>query len=255
MKTIKAPSAGAILRESTYVYGGISLFILSALAWLAWLAGVPTDLTELHAIAALLLVVLAAGRRDVHAKVTGNEAVQAEEKQAWVVATTPIRDGCQIVRRAFHSEYSDYLREMGAIGVDLVTPVHREQIACRQSAGRQSGHRKAGGHKKPASSSSSDDSDGGEPPSSLPLICTIHDLAVLLQVSPKTLQNKPKSALPPAIFIPGCRGPRYHLRDVIEWLESFPTGQRPAKPSPRKVRGRPRIASTAQIAAVRGKGV
>lgn len=245
MKDTNTPSAWAIFCAKTYLYGGVALCILLVLACL----GVPTDLTELYVIAALLLLVLAAGHRDAHAKVTGNEAVQAEEKQAWAVATTPIRDGYQIVRRAFYSEYPDYLRERGAVGVDLVVHAHRQQ-----SAGRQSGHRKAGGHKKSASSSS-DDSAGGEPPASLPLICTVHDLAVLLQVSPKTLQNKPQSALPPAVFIPGCRGPRYHYRDVIAWLNSFPVG---GAKSPRKSKGkvgRPRIATLAQIAAVRGKGV
>ncbi|OCX77473.1 hypothetical protein A6M27_00260 [Acidithiobacillus thiooxidans] len=248
MKDTNTPGAWAIFCAKTYLYVGVTLCILLVLAWLVQLDGVPTDLTELRVIAALLLVVLAAGRRDAHAKVTGNEAVQAEEKQAWAVATTPIRDGYQIVRRAFHSEYPDYLREMGATGIDLVTHAHKQQ-----SAGRQSG-RKAGGHKKPVSSGS-DDSDGGEPPASLPLLCTVHDLAVLLQVSPKTLQNKPQSALPPAVFIPGCRGPRYHYRDVIAWLNSFPVGgMKPPRKSTGK-RGRPRIATSAQIATVRGKGV
>lgn len=238
------------MRERTYLYGGISLYILSALAWLGT---VPAGLTN-TVIATLILVVLWAGYPDVHAKATGNKEIQAEEKQAWAVATAPIRDGYQRVRRVFRSERPSILREMGAIGADLVAHAHKQQAAGRQSGGRRING--SGGHKKPASSSG-DDSDGGdgEPPASIPLICTVHDVAALLQVSAKTLQNQPKSALPPAVHIPGCRGPRYRLRDVIAWLESFPTGQRAAKAPPRKVSGRPRIASATQIAAVRGKGV
>ncbi|MBN6741361.1 hypothetical protein JKG47_12590 [Acidithiobacillus sp. MC6.1] len=51
-------------------------------------------------------------------------------------------------------------------------------------------------------------------------------------------------AFPPAIDIPGCRGVRFLLTDVLVWLES-----RKAKaPAPRP-RGRPRIAQQM------GKGV
>ena len=120
----------------------------------------------------------------------------------------------------------------------LIWPALATWKAGRQSGGPKNG---AGGHRKPASSGSDDDGDG-EPPAHLPLVWTTHDLAATLAVSAKTLQNQPPHYLPPAIRIPGCRGPRYRLRDVLAWLDSFSTGQRPARPLPRKVRGRPRIA-------------
>ncbi|MDR7927341.1 hypothetical protein RIE95_10170 [Acidithiobacillus thiooxidans] len=185
---------------------------------------------------------------EMRALFTGNMAQQALYDKMWRETKLSYAKAFRQFRLSGKMDRPNFLKEMGAISVDLVAHAHRQQ-----SAGRQSGHRKAGGHKKPASSSS-DDSEGGEPPASLPLLCTVHDLAVLLQVSPKTLQNKPRSCLPPAVFIPSCRGPRYHLRDVITWLNSFPVG---GKKSPRKTtkRGRPRIATSAQIAAVRGKGV
>jgi hypothetical protein len=235
------PRAWAKICANVYLYCGIAIVAMLVLA----LAGILPPVAFGAAYCALMPLVLAAGWRDVLSKITGNQAIQAEEKQAWIAATAPVMQGYQ---RVFRSGRPDWLREMGAIGVDLLAHTHKQQ-----SAGRQSG-RKAGGHKKPASSSS-EDSEGGEPPAPLPLICTIHDLAVLLHVAAKTLQNQPKSALPPAIHITGCRGPRYHLRDVITWLDSFPVGRAKPPRNPQGKTGRPRLATPAQIAAVRGKGV
>ena len=227
------PSAWAELRAYIYRYGGITIFLAACLGQL----DLVSTADAMTIIAILIPVVLLAGIPHVWGHISGNVTLVRTEAKAWAITSPTVA-------------YPAQLRERGAIGVDLVAHAHRQQ-----SAGRQSGHRKAGGHKKPASSSSSDDSDGGEPPASLPLLCMVHDLAVLLQVSPKTLQNKPQSALPPAVFIPGCRGPRYHLRDVIAWVNSFPVGGMKPPRKPTGKRGRPRIATSAQIAAVRGKGV
>lgn len=72
-------------------------------------------------------------------------------------------------------------------------------------------------------------------------------LANLLCISKKTLQNQYSVAphtLPPAISIPGARGPRWTLQAIQDWLDARP--QHTPKPVPvappsRKV-GRPRIA-------------
>ncbi|MBN6740620.1 hypothetical protein JKG47_08780 [Acidithiobacillus sp. MC6.1] len=57
---------------------------------------------------------------------------------------------------------------------------------------------------------------------------------------------------PPAITIPGCRGVRFLMADVLAWLESRKSAKAPAPrtepPAPRP-RGRPRLAAQA------GKGV
>jgi predicted DNA-binding transcriptional regulator AlpA len=81
-------------------------------------------------------------------------------------------------------------------------------------------------------------------------------LATLLCVGKKTLQNRYSTAphtLPPAIHIPGARGPRWTQHAVQIWLDSRP--EYTAKPAPvaekRRV-GRPRIAAT--LAVVVGKG-
>jgi len=114
---------------------------------------------------------------------------------------------------------------------------------------------------------SSDDSDSSDDPDSDPArplrphhplqLLDQQTFATLLCVSTKTLQNwysaSPHS-LPPAIQIPGARGPRWTAQAVQNWLDSRPAHT--AKPSPavakqkRRV-GRPRIAATLALV---GKG-
>jgi hypothetical protein len=248
MKSKNTPSAWAKICAKTLVPAAVVTLTAGLLAYVTnvILGTASHDISFLAGRVAVggILVFIVGIVGEMWAFFTGNKAKQSLYDNAW-------HETKLSYAKAFRrfGKRPNCLHEMGAIGVDLVAHTHRQQ-----SAGRQSGHRKASGHNKPASSSS-DDSDGGEPPASLPLLCTVHDLAVLLQVSPKTLQNKPQSALPPAVFIPGCRGPRYHYRDVIAWLNSFPVGSaKPTRKSKGKI-GRPRIATSAQIAAVRGKGV
>ena len=58
-------------------------------------------------------------------------------------------------------------------------------------------------------------------------------------------------AFPPAAYLPGYRGPRFLMVDVLIWLESMKT--QPASPPPAapKPQGRPRKASAAQITRAR----
>ncbi len=247
MKDTNTPGAWAKICAKIIVPAAVVTLTMGLLACVAnsILGTAGHDISFLADMVAAfgILVFTACIMGEMWASFTGNKAKQSLYDNAW-------HETKLSYAKAFRhfGKRPNCLHEMGAIGIDLVTHAHKQQ-----SAGRQSG-RKAGGHKKSASSSS-DDSDGGEPPASLPLLCMVHDLAVLLQVSPKTLQNKPQSALPPAVFIPGCRGPRYHLRDVIAWVNSFPVGGMKPPRKPTGKRGRPRIATSAQIAAVRSKGV
>lgn len=51
-----------------------------------------------------------------------------------------------------------------------------------------------------------------------------NDLAKILKVSKKTLENKKSSDPnfgPPRIRIPGCKKPLYLYSDVLEWLQSY----------------------------------
>lgn len=232
MTNFKTPSAWAKLRAYIWLYGGLALFV----GLLLTLAGV-LSYAEYGGLYAVLMPLMGwADTRHVRAILTGNKGQQRLEHLAWNAATAPMRTTYQRFRQVWKNSHDPRLREMGAIGPDLLTHT------THQAAGRQSGARKsgAGGHKKPASSGS-DDIDG-EPPAGLPLLWTVHDLAATLAVSAKTLQNQPHHQLPPAIHIPGCRGPRYRLRDVLTWLDSFPAKQHPPKSPPPSKRGRPRLA-------------
>ena len=244
MKPTNTPGAWAKLRNVVYLCAGIAIILSLVLAKTHIL---PIDIDCLLYCSLMPLFFLA-GFRHIKANCTGDTTTQEEEKQAWKAATAPYRAVFRRARRFYTSDRPHSLRELGSIGIDLTRT--RAKVAGRQSGGCKAG---AGGHRKPASGGSDEDGEGGEPPASLPLVWTVHDLAKTLSVSAKTLQNKPASALPPAIRIPGCKGPRYRFRDVMAWLDGFPAASRP--PKPKRNIGRPRIASSAQIAAIRGKGV
>lgn len=83
-------------------------------------------------------------------------------------------------------------------------------------------------------------------------LLTQADLADLLSISTKTLQNvysRTPHLLPLAVVVPGARGPRWTTDAVQAWLDSRPAHTSKPAPAPlqRKV-GRPRIA----LAAVKG---
>ena len=242
MKHGKTPSAWANLRAHAYRYGGITIVVLMALAWLDILS---TGLA-VSGIALLIPLVLVVNIPHIWAILKGDQRQQQIEKQAWTATTEPFQIGFGWARQFWTADRNHSLSEVGAIGLDLTRTNNR--ASGRQSGAQGQGH---GGHRKPASSGSDDDSDGGEPPANLLILWTIHDLAATLAVSAKTLQNQPPHHLPPAIRIPGCRGPRYRIRDVLAWLDGFAVNKR----TPQRKTGRPRLASPEQIAAVRGKGV
>lgn len=84
-------------------------------------------------------------------------------------------------------------------------------------------------------------------------------LAAAIGANARSLRNafylRPQD-FPPAIYPPGTRGPRFLVSDVLTWLESMKT--QPASPPPATPnrQGRPRKASTSQIARARqGQGV
>ena len=91
------------------------------------------------------------------------------------------------------------------------------------------------------------------------LAITLPELAASVGGQYESIRNafylNPES-FPPAVYLPGTRGPRFLIIDVRDWLESRKTkpaaGSPPAAPVPK---GRPRKASQSQIAAARqGKG-
>lgn len=130
------------------------------------------------------------------------------------------------------------LSQTGAIGKNLIvvhTPTDRQP--------RRSGRQGHGGQGK-TSSNDEGDGDGGEPPH--PLVLDYEDLAHLLRVAVGTLKNRyslDPTSLPPAILIPGCRGPRWLFPDVLQWLKDHRTPAAPSPaPAPKRKAGRPRIA-------------
>ena len=95
--------------------------------------------------------------------------------------------------------------------------------------------------------SNSDDGDG-EPPRRHGL-ADAGTFAAYICISKKTLQNiycKTPHLLPPAIKIPGARGPRWPWASIDEWLSQRPQHTSKSAPvAPRKRVGRPRIALVA----------
>ncbi|OCX75536.1 hypothetical protein A6M23_01965 [Acidithiobacillus thiooxidans] len=89
------------------------------------------------------------------------------------------------------------------------------------------------------------------------LAIDLPELAAAIRGNPRSLRNafylRPQD-FPPAIYLPGTRGPRFLLSDVQAWLEVRKTPVPPPPATP-KSQGRPRKASAAQIARARqGQG-
>lgn len=91
-----------------------------------------------------------------------------------------------------------------------------------------------------------------------PLTIDLPGLAAAIGANPRSSQNAfylNPEAFPPAIYLPGCRGPRFLVEDVRAWLEFRKA--RPASPPPAtpNTQGRPRKASPVQVAHARlGQG-
>ena len=84
-------------------------------------------------------------------------------------------------------------------------------------------------------------------------------LAAAIGANPRSLRNAfylHPDQFPPAIYLPGTRGPRFLVSDVLIWLEA----RKPQQPAPataatpKPQQGRPRKASAAQIARARQHG-
>ena len=126
----------------------------------------------------------------------------------------------------------------------------RVPIIARPMTARRSTPRRA--RRSPAASSTTSGgakSSDPDPDPDRPLqLFDTRKLADLLCISPKTLQNlysKSPHGLPPAIHIPGARGPRWTLSAIRDWLNTRPlhTSAPPPRPEPKKKPvGRPRIA-------------
>ena len=82
-------------------------------------------------------------------------------------------------------------------------------------------------------------------------------LAAAIGANARSLRNvfyaRPQD-FPPAIYLPGTRGPRFMVDDVQAWLEAHKTQPAPPPPATPKSQGRPRKASPAQIASARQHG-
>lgn len=121
------------------------------------------------------------------------------------------------------------------------TQQHRSAPHRRQAAGVRS---------SAASGDGNGNNDDGEPPRSHQHLLDQADLADILSISKKTLQNLFSSTphtLPRAIRIPGARGPRWTPEAVKAWLDARPAyTATPAPATPKNKVGRPRIALAVQ---------
>ena len=84
------------------------------------------------------------------------------------------------------------------------------------------------------------------------------ELAAAIGAHPRSLRNAfylHPDQFPPAIYLPGTRGPRFLVSDVQAWLEARKTQPTQPPAAASNPQGRPRKATPAQIASARqGKG-
>lgn len=135
----------------------------------------------------------------------------------------------------------------GRVSKRMAPPPHIRVV--HHAAPRQPRRHVTSGNSGAGSGSGSGDDGGdgsgdGEPPHQSPLLLDYEDLSRLLKVAVGTLKNRYSQApntLPPAILIPGHRGPLWMLTTVLGWLESH-EHPAPVTPSPKRRVGRPRLA-------------
>lgn len=146
----------------------------------------------------------------------------------------------------------------------ILTQIAKEKLALKRSnikvihilptaAPRQ---RRGRGEGTRSSQNSGDGNSDSDPDPARPLLITTQllnqvTLASAFCVSKKTIQNlysKTPWLLPPAIRVPGCRGPRWTPVAVQAWLENRPAhhSRTPAPVPEKKKVGRPRIALSVQ---------
>jgi hypothetical protein len=172
------------------------------------------------------------GRKDLA------KASRAKSRARCEGVARPAIAAWQSLRHARRQSFPESLYQAGAVGRDLAPSQGRQP----RRAGRQ-GH--GGQQKKASSGGSSDDGDGEPPRHPYPLVLNYVDLADLLKIAPGTLKNRYSQApdtLPPAICIPGCRGPRWLLATVLRWLEAHEAPAPAAPVTPKRRVGRPRLA-------------
>lgn len=94
--------------------------------------------------------------------------------------------------------------------------------------------------------SNSDDSDDGDGEPPRHGLADAAAFAAYICISKKTLQNiycVTPHLLPPAIHVPGARGPRWPWASIDEWLSERPKhAPKPQPVAPKRKAGRPRIA-------------
>ncbi len=139
--------------------------------------------------------------------------------------------------RQYYTDDAGYLTERVKMppqkfAVVSVVPVRR----------RTQKRRGADGKKQATSGNSPADPEPPRP-------CKLADEAAFaahLCISKKTLQNiysRTPHLLPPAIHVPGARGPRWTQAAIQEWLNSRPSHtSKPAPVAQKRKAGRPRIA-------------
>lgn len=151
--------------------------------------------------------------------------------------------------REFHKDFF-YDADLGWQARDKTPAVAVRHIT--QAASRRTGHRQRqeGSRSSAASGDGNGNSDDPDPERRQPL--QLYDqasLAGLLCTSKKSVQNIYSATpwlLPPAIQIPGARGPRWPAAAVQAWLEQRPAHtSKPAVVTPKRKVGRPRIIALA----------
>jgi hypothetical protein len=202
------------------------LFLLGAMAAFVWLIWYFAQSKVLESV----------GRKDLA------RASRAKSRARSESVARPALTAWQSLRHAHRQSFPKSLAQAGAVGRDLdLAPSQGRQP---RRAGRQ-------GQKKASSGGSSDDGDGGsdgEPPHHpypYPLVLNYADLANLFKIATGTAKNhysRDPSSLPPAIHIPGCRGPSWLLTTALLWLEAHEAPASAAPVTPKRRVGRPRIA-------------
>ena len=129
--------------------------------------------------------------------------------------------------------------------MDAMPPVLHIVVSTTKNTPRRTRQRGSATRSSSASGDSNDADGDGEPPRPQQLLDQVA-LAALFVTSKKSVQNiysKSPWLLPPAITIPGARGPRWTPAAVQEWLQNRPQHTpKPIPVAPKKKVGRPRIA-------------
>lgn len=123
----------------------------------------------------------------------------------------------------------------------------KQRILQKKTAGRRT--RQRGASVRASAASGDSNSDDPEPESERrTALYDQEKLADILGISKKTIQNifsRTPDLLPPAIKIPGTRGPRWTAKSVEKWLDQQPVYVAPTIPvvadAQKRKAGRPRI--------------